>query len=228
MAPALSQRVGSRSSRSSTVAASPSGSSSVPAAVRCAASSRSDITASSRRIRSAGSFRRRPSSRLVISSPSTICGRVHAAAVEQPGEDRHQRDAGAVDLDAEIEREAAAFGVADADVVFADRLHAARAEILVDLVAPAERLQRRHPVGDEAPASVRRRRGRDRRRRCGPWRSPPSAMRIWLKPSWRSRARASASPRGRGARSWRWLGSRRVAGRARIAARRRPATSTPS
>ena len=81
--------------------------------------------------------------------------RVHAAALEQPGEDRHQGDAGAIDLDAEVQREAPAFGVADADVVVADRLDRAGAEILVDLVAPAQRLQRRNPLGDEGLPALR-------------------------------------------------------------------------
>ena len=84
-------------------------------------------------------------------------GRVHAAAVEQAREDGQQRHAGAVDLDAEIERERAGFAgagarrghVADAEVVLADRLHRARPELLVDPVAPAQRHQHRHALAHE-------------------------------------------------------------------------------
>jgi hypothetical protein len=82
-------------------------------------------------------------------------GGFHAAAVEQAGEDGEQGDAGAVDLDAEIEREAAGRGVGDADVGFADGLDDAGAEFLVDLVLPAEDLECRDAAGDEGLPAFR-------------------------------------------------------------------------
>jgi hypothetical protein len=60
------------SSRSSTAGASPESSSNASPLIRQAASIRSSITSSKRVIRSTGSFRIRPSARLVITSPSTI------------------------------------------------------------------------------------------------------------------------------------------------------------
>ena len=76
--------------------------------------------------------------------------RVVTAPVEHARKDRQQRDPGAVDLDPEIEREFARLRIGDSHVIIADHLDVAGSEIPVDQVAPAERLERRHAIVDEA------------------------------------------------------------------------------
>ena len=73
-----------------------------------------------------------------------------AAALAQADEDRQQRMADPVDLDAEVEREAAMRRIGEAHVARADGADESRTETGVDQAAPTDRLQRRQPLGDEA------------------------------------------------------------------------------
>ena len=75
--------------------------------------------------------------------------RLDPAALVQAGQDGQQGVADAVDLDAQFQREPAGAGVGYLGVIQAHRLGEARAEIGVDLAAPAHRLQSGDALGEE-------------------------------------------------------------------------------
>ena len=105
------------------------------------------------REQSGDAFGRQPQDAPVVEAGDDLTvddpGGCHAAAFAQAHQDRQQRVAGAFDLDAEIEREAAVRRVGDPHVAEADGFDQARAELAVDAVAPTQRLECGEAVGDE-------------------------------------------------------------------------------